>query len=151
MNTADCVLRTDCRMCESGDLQKVVSLAPTPPGNNFLKGADLQNPEPVYPLDLYFCRSCHHLQLGHVVDPRILYQHDYTYVSATSARFVDHLRNYAAEMVVRCALKPQSLVADIGSNDGTCLGFFKAAGMRVVGVDPKRAGAAGEGSGRARW
>ena len=136
MNTADCVLRTDCRMCESGDLQKVVSLAPTPPGNNFLKAADLQNPEPVYPLDLYFCRSCHHVQLGHVVDPRILYQHDYTYVSATSTRFVDHLRNYAAEMVARCALKPQSLVADIGSNDGTCLSFFKAAGMRVVGVDP---------------
>jgi hypothetical protein len=32
--------------------------------------------------------------------------------------------------------KPQSLVADIGSNDGTCLSFFKAAGMRVVGADP---------------
>ena len=136
MSTADCFLRTDCRMCAGTDLLKVVSLVPTPPGNNFLKAADLQNPEPVYPLDLYFCRSCHHVQLGHVVDPKILYQNDYTYVSATSSRFVDHLRTYAAEMVARWALKPQSLIVDIGSNDGTCLSFFKAAGMRVVGVDP---------------
>jgi SAM-dependent methyltransferase len=135
-------------MCESVDLQKVVSLVPTPPGNNFLKAGGPQEPEPAYPLDLYFCRSCHHVQLGHVVDPKILYQNDYTYVSATSSRFVDHLRQYAADMVARFALTPSSLVADIGSNDGTCLSFFKAAGMRVVGVDPateiaKRATAAG--------
>jgi SAM-dependent methyltransferase len=135
-------------MCAGVGLQKVVSLAPTPPGNNFLKAASLREPEPVYPLDLYFCPTCYHVQLGHVVDPRILYQNDYTYVSATSSRFVEHLRQYATDMVAHYALKPQSLVADIGSNDGTCLSFFKAAGMRVVGVDPateiaKRATAAG--------
>ena len=117
-------------------LTKVMSLTPTPPGNDFLAQKELGRDEPVYPLDLYFCEACHHVQLGHVVDPKILYQKNYSYVSATSAHFVNHLKSYAAEMVDRYALKPGDLVADIGSNDGTALSFFKEQGMRVIGVDP---------------
>ena len=132
----DFYLRTRCRMCDSGNLEKVMALTPTPPGNNFLEQVEVVIPEPTYPLDLYFCRECHHLQLGHVVDPKILYQKDYPYVSATSSRFVEHLRNYTVDMVHRFALKPGALVVDIGSNDGTCLRFFQEAGMKVLGVDP---------------
>jgi SAM-dependent methyltransferase len=123
-------------MCDSDALEKVMALTPTPPGNNFLEQTELALPEPSYPLDLYFCGECHHLQLGHVVDPKILYQRDYPYVSATASGFVDHLRSYAVDAVRRYALKPGALVADIGSNDGTCLRFFRDAGLRVLGVDP---------------
>ena len=123
-------------MCDSDHLEKVMALTPTPPGNNFLRVDELDLPEPTYPLDLYFCGECHHVQLGHVVDPRILYQKDYFYVSGTSSKFVDHLRNYATDMTCRFALKPRAFVVDIGSNDGTCLRFFKEAGMKVLGVDP---------------
>ena len=115
-----------------------MGLTPTPPGNDFLTKDELSGDEPVYPLDLYFCDDCHHVQLGHVVDPRILYQKNYTYVSATSAHFVNHLQAYAADMIKRFKLKSGSLVADIGSNDGTCLNFFKDEGMKVVGVDPAK-------------
>lgn len=144
----DFYLRTTCRMCDSAGLERVVALTPTPPGNNFRRSNELAEPEPRYPLEVYFCGVCHHLQLGHVVDPKILYQNDYTYVSATSAKFVEHLRSYAKEMVERFRLRPGALVADIGSNDGTCLRFFKEAGCKVLGVDPateiaKRATAAG--------
>jgi SAM-dependent methyltransferase len=124
-------------MCDSDNLEKVMALTPTPPGNNFLKENELDLPEPTYPLDLYLCRECHHVQLGHVVDPRILYQKEYSYVSATSSRFVEHLHEYATDMVHRFGLKPGALVVDIGSNDGTCLRAFQKAGMtRVLGVDP---------------
>jgi SAM-dependent methyltransferase len=133
---ADYYLRTTCRMCGGARLDQVMSLSPTPPGNNFIRPDQLAQPEPVYPLELYLCRDCAHVQLGHVVDPRILYQNSYGYVSGTSPRFVEHLRNYAAEVVDQFGLHPRSLVADIGSNDGTCLRFFADAGMRVLGVDP---------------
>jgi len=123
-------------MCGEESLAKVMSLTPTPPGNDFLTKEELGREEPVYPLDLYFCKGCHHVQLGHVVDPQILYQKNYSYVSATSAHFVSHLKKYAADMVERFELQADDLVADIGSNDGTCLSFFKEQGMRVVGVDP---------------
>jgi hypothetical protein len=123
-------------MCEGEALQQVLVLTPTPPGNNFLSAEELSKPEAAYPLELYQCRHCHHVQLGHVVDPRILYQKNYTYVSSTGTSFVAHLSEYATDMVRRLGLGPHSLVADIGSNDGTCLRFFKNAHVRVQGVDP---------------
>jgi SAM-dependent methyltransferase len=132
----DFIPSTRCRMCEGEKLVRVMSLTPTPPGNNFLKAGAVGQPEPRYPLDICFCESCHHVQLGHVVDPKILYQNNYTYVSATSNRFVKHLADYADDMVTRFGLKPGTLVADIGSNDGTCLRFFERNGMKVLGVDP---------------
>lgn len=129
-------LRMRCRMCDGQDLVIAMSLPPTPPGNNFLREDELARPEPSYPLDLYFCRTCTHVQLGHVVDPRILYQKNYPYVSGTSPVFVKHLEEYAAAMVERFALRTGALIADIGSNDGTCLRFFRQRGMKVIGVDP---------------
>lgn len=133
---SDYYFRTRCRMCDGDHLEKVMELTPTPPGNNFLKKEEIDKAEPCYPLDLYFCNDCHHVQLGHVVDPTILYQNNYPYVSGTSAQFVRHLEEYADAMVERFALQPDSLVVDIGSNDGTCLRPFKRLGMKVLGVDP---------------
>ncbi len=132
----DFYLRTNCRMCDTENLERVMELTPTPPGNNFLKKEELTKVEKCYPLELYHCKNCFHVQLGHVVNPKILYQNNYTYVSATSAYFVKHLRDYAKEMVEKFELKPGMLVADIGSNDGTCLLGFKEYEMKVIGVDP---------------
>lgn len=123
-------------MCDGEHLELVMSLAPTPPGNTLLAKEELGRVETRYPLDLNFCHDCTHVQLGHVVDPKILYRNDYLYVSGTSSQFVRHLQEYAMSMVERFSLAPGSLVADIGSNDGTCLRFFKQHGMNVVGVDP---------------
>lgn len=128
--------RTRCRMCDGAALERAMTLTPTPPGNTLLRAEELAIPEVRYPLELHFCRDCTHVQLGHVVDPRILYQQDYLYVSGTSAAFVRHLEQYAANMIDRFALPAGALVADIGSNDGTCLRAFQQRGMRVVGVDP---------------
>jgi len=123
-------------MCDSARLDRVIELTPTPPGNNFLRSDELTDPEPVYPIVVNFCGDCYHLQLGHVVKPSILFRKNYSYASGTSPVFVKHLGDYARDMVTRFGLQPNSLVADIGSNDGTCLRFFKEAGCRVLGIDP---------------
>lgn len=133
---SDYYLRTSCRMCDCSNLARVMTLTATPPGNTLRTREELGQPQPRYPLELYFCGDCHHVQLGHVVDPRILYQNHYLYVSGTSAQFVRHLKDYAAQMVKRFTLPTAVLVVDIGSNDGTCLRFFREQGMKVVGVDP---------------
>jgi len=91
---------------------------------------------PAYPLEVRFCKDCSHVQLGHVVDPRILYQRRYSYVSATSPVFVAHLEEYAKTITERFDFPMGSLVADVGSNDGTCLRAFQALGFEVLGIDP---------------
>jgi hypothetical protein len=123
-------------MCASDKLERVLELSPTPPGNRVLRADETDRKWPAYPLELNFCRSCCHVQLGHVVDPEILFQDVYTYVSGTSPVFVRHLQSYAEETIRRRGLGPGDLVVDIGSNDGTCLSFFKAAGLTVLGIDP---------------
>ncbi len=136
MSQGDYYFRDTCRMCLSKELKKVVALSPTPPGNNFLAKDEIGQDEAKYPLELYFCNKCHHIQLGHVVAPEILYQNDYSYVSATSSQFVEHLSDFASFVIDKFDLKVKDLIIDIGSNDGTCLSFFKDAGMTVLGVDP---------------
>ena len=133
---SDYYQRTRCRMCDGTSLTGALTLTPTPPGNRLLTRQELSEPQAKYPLELRFCTDCTHVQLGHVVDPRILYQSNYLYVSGTSSAFVRHLEQYAGDMVRRFQLRSEMLVADIGSNDGTCLRFFKQHGMRVLGVDP---------------
>lgn len=132
----DVYLRKDCRMCCSTNLVKVMELTPTPPGNNFIKKLPVEDPEISFPLDLYFCLDCYHLQMGHVVSPQILYQTNYSYLTATSAYFVRHLAKYANNMIKKFSLSKGMKVADIGSNDGTCLLQFKNLGLDVIGVDP---------------
>lgn len=134
----DCVARRTCRLCDSTALEQVIELTPTPPGNNFLRADELGQPEPVYPLTVNFCNQCFHVQLGHVVKPSILFRHNYSYATGISPVFIEHLANYARDMVQRYQLPPGSLVGDIGSNDGTCLRFFKEAGLKVLGIDPAK-------------
>jgi SAM-dependent methyltransferase len=134
--SADFHARTTCRLCDGTALETVVQLVPTPPGNRVLTAEEIAAPGPSYPLELQFCRGCWHVQLGHVVDPNILYRDHYTYVTGTSPVFVEHFRTYAQEVSARIGLRPGDLVGDIGSNDGTGLRFFKDAGMTVLGIDP---------------
>jgi SAM-dependent methyltransferase len=115
----------------------VLELAPTPPANAFVGPQELDKPQTRFPLDVFFCQDCCHLQLLDVVDPAILFE-NYVYVSGTSPSFVAHFESYARAILDQFKLPRQSLVVDIGSNDGTLLTFFQKAGMRVLGVDPAR-------------
>jgi len=125
-----------CRLCESDDLTDVIKLSPTPAGNNFLsKKEKNQGFEPIFPLEVNFCKACFHLQLGHVVDPDHLFK-NYHFVSGTSKVNVKHFDDYAESVISRFNLTEGSLILDIGSNDGTCLKSFQDRGMVTLGVDP---------------
>jgi len=132
-----CYRRTTCRLCGGKLLSEVLTLAPTPPANAFVSEDQLYKPQETFPLDVFFCEDCHHVQLLDVVDPAVLFE-NYVYVSGTSPVFVKHFEDYAKNIIDTYAPTPGTLVFDIGSNDGTLLKVFKKNGYTVLGVDPAK-------------
>lgn len=130
-----CRRRPDCRLCGGRELTRVLELTPTPPANAFVPEGERGRPQQAFPLDVFFCETCHHVQLLDVVSPELLFGH-YVYVSGTSPVFVRHFETYARQIMADYALPEGALVVDVGSNDGTLLRFFKEGGMRVLGIDP---------------
>ena len=113
----------------------MLELARTPLANAVVGEKDVGKAQPLYPLDVYLCGNCGHVQLADVVDPKILYEH-YVYVSGTSPVFVQHFQAYFDYLTRTFSPPGDGLVVEIGSNDGTFLKFFKQSGRRVLGVDP---------------
>lgn len=137
MNLNSFQKKTKCRLCQSADLVSVLKLASTPPANAFISKEKLQIKQKKYPLEIFFCKNCFHVQLTEVVNPKELFE-NYVYVSGTSSVFVDHFLNYAKDIVQRFNPSIDQYVLDIGSNDGTLLKFFKSMGYSVIGIDPAK-------------
>lgn len=129
--------RSTCRLCDGGNLELVVPLAPTPVAEKYVTSAELNQQTPVYPLDLHLCMDCGHVQLLDVVDPEFLFD-NYTYESGNTKPLVQHFDEVAGAVCTRYGLAPNSLVVDVGSNDGSLLRPFQKRGRRVLGVDPAR-------------
>ncbi len=129
-----CVRRTTCRICQSGDLELVLPLAPTPLASQLMPS--LQAPEPpTFPLDVALCRRCGLVQLLDVVDAA--YMFGPTHVERTSRDspvMAAHLDAYAFS--IRQMLNHDAFVVEIGSNDGYFLGRCQHYGLRTIGVDP---------------
>lgn len=129
--------RTTCRLCGSRDLQLVFQLAPSAIGDAYVGAEQLDRVQERYPIDLFLCGACGLSQLLDVISPEILYA-DYIYLTTSSLGLGGHFEGYATEVLERIRPPRGSIAVDIGSNDGTLLRFFKARGMRVLGVDPAR-------------
>jgi len=127
--------RNNCRLCQSTSIKPILKLKSTPPANNFVSNELLNEKQELFPLKLYFCENCAHVQLPYVVDPHCLFD-QYVYVSGTSPVFVNHFKDYANSVIDNYQPDKKDLIIDIGSNDGTLLSFFKENGYSVLGVDP---------------
>ncbi len=129
--------RQTCRLCSRQELELVVQLTPTPPGDAYMPAERVGTVQETYPLDLFLCHGCGHVQLLDVVNPEVLYG-EYVYVTSLSLGLSEHFRRYTDDVLQRVNPPRGGLVVDLGSNDGTLLKFFKSRSMRVLGVDPAR-------------
>jgi SAM-dependent methyltransferase len=124
-----------CRSCNSSDIAPILSLGSTPLANSLLTAESLSQPEPRYPLDLVLCNQCTLVQIIETVAPEILFR-NYVYFSSFSDTALENARQIAERMIGRLALDPQSLAAEIGSNDGYLLRHYHAQGIPVLGIEP---------------
>ncbi len=126
--------RPDCRLCGSRDVQLVIPLKPSALADSYLPSDRKHESAERFPMDVYLCGACGHVQLLDVVNPEILFR-NYLYITSSSLGLVEHFRKYAEAVLAELKPAPGSLVMDIGSNEGALLKFFQQSGMKVLGVD----------------
>lgn len=125
------MMENECKVCNSKNIHKFLSLGPSPLANNYIKKEKLEEKEEVFPLDLYFCKDCLFVQLGQIIDPKILFK-DYLYVSSTSETLKKQFQDLAED--IKSRTKDDSFIVEIASNDGTLLKNFKE--YKILGVEP---------------
>ena len=128
---------TTCRSCGGAHLRPVLSLGRTPLANSLLTAAQRDQPEPTYPLELVFCPDCTLVQITETVPPEQLFS-EYLYFSSFSETMLDHARALAVRLTATRPLTAESLVAEIASNDGYLLQYYRQAGVPVLGIEPAR-------------
>jgi len=128
---------TECRMCGNKNLERVIDL-----GEQYLTGffpkTNMHSSLTKGPLQLVKCHGidvCGLLQLEHSYDLDEMYGDNYGYRSGLNANMVSHLNSKINEIIKRVDLVSNDLVIDIGSNDGTSLGFYPK-DLLLVGIDP---------------
>lgn len=115
----------------------VLSLGQMPLANALVRAEDAGTPDARFPLELVFCTGCSLLQITETVPPEILFR-DYRYFSSFSETMVKHARAIATRLVTERKLGPNSLAAEIASNDGYLLKAYVDAGVPVLGIEPAR-------------
>tara|TARA_B100000029_G_scaffold511680_1_gene606377 strand:- start:176 stop:1423 length:1248 start_codon:yes stop_codon:yes gene_type:complete len=131
-------LRKTCRLCLSKDFRLVIDLGIQPPSNSFLSKNQLKIPEKKFPLRLYLCNKCHHLQLLDVVDKKELFA-NYLYMTSANKPIISHFENYVADIYEKKLRgKNSKTVIEIGSNDGTLLKHFLKYDVKVLGIEPAK-------------
>jgi len=95
---------------------------------------------PLYPLDLYRCESCSHIQLLDVIPPEFLFDAQFTYMPSKNPALVQHFKMYADLVAGHVSEKALNVCVDIGSNDGLFLQILRECfGSNVLGIDPAHA------------
>jgi len=129
-------IRELCSGCRSSRLNHLLFLGYVPPVNMMPPQGIPHQPMPTFPLDLYICSNCALVQINYVVDPNILFPPEYPYTSGTTRVLRENFAELYGEARSLLNLKSSDFIIDIGSNDGTLLSNFCAAGHRVLGIEP---------------
>jgi SAM-dependent methyltransferase len=123
-----------CRCCGKEGLSPVINLGEMPIADALLDRPDPA--EPLYPLEVAFCRGCALVQILETLPPEQLFGAAYPCYSSYSQAVVDHAARSAEQLIRAHGLKAQSKVIELGSNDGCMLRNFIAAGIPSLGIDP---------------
>jgi len=129
----------ECQICENSDLQSIISLGFLPPVNAMRKIGERLSEEPSYPAELLFCGECKLMQLGLIVNPKILFPSEYPYTSSTTKVLRENFKELYNEATSLIDIKQTDLIIDIGSNDGNLLSNFHLK-HRVLGITPEEIG-----------
>lgn len=125
----------ECLGCGSKLPDAFLDLEEMPLANSYIEAGDEDKEEAFYKLAVAYCPGCHLVQITHRVAPEDLFG-NYLYFSSFSDAFLKHAEAMAQSLTEKFALDSNSLVMEIGSNDGYLLKFFREKGIPVLGIEP---------------
>jgi hypothetical protein len=127
---------TKCRICGHNELSIVLNL-----GTQKLTGIFPKTKEQFItegPVELVKCThqdGCGLVQIAHRYDIDEFYGENYGYRSGLNKSMVEHLHSKVKKVLSLVSLNKDEIVVDIGSNDGTTLGFYPK-NLSLIGIDP---------------
>jgi SAM-dependent methyltransferase len=125
---------TFCMNCHSQHLERFIDLGHQPNGNVFPSLNELEN-EQLFPCVMLVCTQCWQVQLEEFPSVDAMFT-NHPYITGVNQPVVSHFEKLVHDIVHKFDIKSNSLVLDIGANDGTLLSKFRDRGMRVLGIDP---------------
>lgn len=125
-----------CRFCQAPLEFVFIDLGNSPASNSFLTASQLNEAEVFYPLKVFVCNKCFLVQLDEFKKSESIFSDDYVYFSSFSNSWLQHASDYTSMMIERFNFNSESLVAEVASNDGYLLQYFKRAGIPTLGIEP---------------
>ena len=126
-----------CLGCGNKLPDAFLDLGEMPLANSYVAPENKDKEETLYKLAVAYCPACHLVQITHRVAPEQLFS-NYSYFSSVSNAFLRHAEAMAESLTEKFVLDSNSLVTEIGSNDGYLLNFFKKKGIPILGIEPAK-------------
>lgn len=130
----------NCRF-DGSLISKIISFGKMPLGNGFLSKENIDN-EYFYNLDVAVNNKIGLLQIMEQPNPSKMFHSDYAFFSRSSSYMKTHFKETADELLkilkgINSNLK-DSLVVEIGSNDGIMLEHIVKKGIDALGIEPSK-------------
>ncbi len=125
----------NCRFCKNPLKHVFVDLGETPLANSYLTKDMLDKTEKKFPLRALTCEKCFLVQVDEFEKPQNIFN-EYAYFSSYSTSWLEHVKLFAEEMIIRFNLSKNDQIIEIASNDGYLLKNFKDKEIPVLGIEP---------------
>ncbi|MCL2923561.1 MAG: class I SAM-dependent methyltransferase [Trichodesmium sp. MAG_R04] len=123
-----------CMNCHSTNLERFIDFGNQPNGNDFPSVDEIDN-EQTFPFVMLVCTDCWQVQLQEFPSVDYMFT-NHPYITGLNQPVVSHFEELVNNTINKFNIPANSLVLDIGANDGTLLSKFRDHGMRVLGIDP---------------
>ena len=130
------ITRTNCRMCDSTDLESALPLIPLPIGDRYVPAAQKGETTETFPMDVKICKKCGHLQNSGFIKPEFIYKHYLSRPATTNPVLSGAYKEYADYLLKNFKDSDNFLAVESGSNDGAFSKYLQDLGLRVLGIEP---------------
>jgi methylation protein EvaC len=125
-----------CLICSS-EVEKFIDFGQQPIANGFLKKEQFES-EYFFRMKVAFCPKCKMVQLLEQPNREQMFHDHYAFFSSTSSYMKEHFKQFADSIIERQSLKKDSLVVEIGCNDGIMIENFMEQGIGHLGIEPSK-------------